>query len=372
MIIFQTVHKYGPHIPLFEKKYGVTDVIDFETLRRLLVADGYCSTYILQPALEHKPEQVFYTLWNYERLQQCWAREHSLKTNDLNEIKLAQIEEYRPDVFYNFSAFCDGNFIKRLGKRKDRKDIYWNAYITAEAMTFPEYDGQISLHRPFVYHWQRSGLSACELQPGIPVAWATQSDSPKSIDILFYGQYLKGIFDNRNHLVESLLRYKLDTKYELRCHLTYTEHRPTIFRIPKLPWTRIRAPFITFPSKFVRQHSLCPLYGDTLYHAIAQSRIVVNAYGNFNQCYKSNMRLYEAIGLGAFLISEEGTYPDGFEPGVDFYTYRDAKELITQIERVLSDWPKHAALAQKTREKITGLYSKERQWNEFLRFAESL
>jgi len=190
--------------------------------------------------------------------------------------------------------------------------------------------------------------------------------------VLFYGQYCRVMFDNRNRLVDDLLRYKRETGRDIRCHLTYTEQCPTIFRIPRLPWTRIRAPVVTFPSKLVRQESLPPLYGDTLYRAIAQSRIVVNAYTDDNRDYKSNMRLYEAIGLGAFLISEEGAYPDGFEPGVDFYTYRDANELITQIERVLSDWPKHAAMAQRAREKITGLYSKARQWNDFVSFAESL
>ena len=37
MRVYQCIHKYGPHIPLFEKKYGVTDEMDFETLRKLIV-----------------------------------------------------------------------------------------------------------------------------------------------------------------------------------------------------------------------------------------------------------------------------------------------------------------------------------------------
>ena len=106
--------------------------------------------------------------------------------------------------------------------------------------------------------------------------------------------------------------------------------------------------------------------------AISQAKIVVNAYGNFNQHYKSNMRLFEAIGLGAFLISEEGNYPYGFEPGVDFYTYRDSAELIEQIERVLADWPAHAEIAARTRKKIMAIYSKERQWRDFQNFVSEL
>ena len=195
--------------------------MDFESLRRLLIDDGYASTYILQPALEHKPEKVFYTLWNYDRLQWKWADEQGLKTRDLTEIKLAQIEEYQPDIFYNLSAFCDGDFIKLLGKRKGRKDIYWNRFIEATPRTYIEYDGQISLHRPFVETWRDRGLKALELQPAIPNTWKNESPVYRTIDVLFYGQYLRsGIFDNRNRLIDDLLQYKSNTGQDIRCHLT--------------------------------------------------------------------------------------------------------------------------------------------------------
>lgn len=372
MKVYQAIHKYSPHIPLLEKKYGVTDDMDFETLRRLVIEDGYASTYILQPALDNKPEKVFYTIWNYERLQWKWADEHGLKSRDLDEIKLAQIEEYQPDVFYNFSAFCDGQFIKRLGKRKNRKGVYWNGIIQPAPMTFPDYEGQITLHRPYVAYWRKQGLQALELQPGIPASWSKLDTTEKTTDVLFYGQYFQGMFDIRNRLIEDLLRYKPSSGRDVRCHLTYTERRPTIFRIPKLPWTRIRLPVVTYPSSLVRKESLPPLYGDALYGAISQARIVVNAYTNDNKDFKSNMRLFEATGLGAFLISEEGNYPDGFEPGVDFYTYRDSDEMIAQIERVLADWPAHAEIAARTRKKITAIYSKERQWRDFQNFVGAL
>ena len=372
MKIYQCIHKYIPHIPLFEARNGVTDEMDYETLHRLLIEDGYASTYALGPALALDTDQVFFTIWDYDRLQRKWAEKHGFKAKNLTEIKLAQVEEYQPDVFYNFSAFCDDNFIRQLGKRKDRKDIYWNGIIQPEPMTFPEYEGQISLHRPYVEYWKKQGLKAKELQPGIPSGWSDIGGGEKEIDVLFYGQFFKGMFDNRNQLIEDLLRYKLSSGVDVRCHLTYKERRSTIFRIRGLPSTTIRSPFIKFPSSLVRKHSFSPLYGRSLYEEISKARIVVNAYTNDNSEYKSNMRLFEAIGLGAFLISEEGNYPEGFEPGVDFYTYRSSSELITQIERVLSDWPTHAEMAANTRKKISQLYSKERQWQDFLSFVEEL
>jgi len=372
MKVYQTIHKYRLYVPLFESKYGITDDVDFETLRRLVVHDGYASAYILQPALDDKVESVFYTIWDYERLQFLWANERGLKTRDLTEIKLAQIEEYRPDVFYNLSAVYDNYFIKRLGKRAGRKDVYWNGIIESEPRTFSEYDGQLSLHRPYIEYWSKRGLKARELQPAIPDSWSEVDAAQKSMDVLFYGQYVEGMFDNRNRLITDLLRYKEESGRDVRCHLEYTEQRPTIFQIPKLPWTRVRLPLVTFPPALVRSQSLSPLYGEALYRTIAQARVVVNAFTDDNLDFKSNMRLFEAIGLGSFLISEAGTYPEGFEPGVDFYTYSDSDELIAQIERVLADWPAHAEMAVATQRKISRLYSKKRQWQDFADFIGSL
>ena len=130
MKVYQCIHKYPLHIPLFEKKYRVNDDMDFDTLHRLVIEDGYASTYILHPALQGRTDEVFYTIWDYQRLQSLWAREHGLTTNNLDEIKLAQIEDYQPDVFYNLSAFCDGGFISRLNASKSNmKSVYWNGII---------------------------------------------------------------------------------------------------------------------------------------------------------------------------------------------------------------------------------------------------
>jgi len=379
MKVFQCIHKYLPHISRFEEKYRVSDDMDFTTLQRLVIEDGYASTYILQPALEGNTEEVFFTLWDYERLQLLWAKENNLKSTDLDEIKLAQIEKYKPDVFYNMSAVYDNEFINKLGKNKSGfKRVYWNGIIAKEPKPILNYDGHISLHRPFVEFWKKSGLAACELQPGIPDGWKNMGCSERNTDVLFYGQYAKEYFGSRAETIDRLIRYKVETGFDVRCHLQYIETRAAIFKqgIPlvrrRYPGLTIQLPIVTFPNKLIRKHANPPLYGDDLYQAIGRAKIVVNGFTDFNGGYKSNMRLFEAIGLGAFLITEEGIYPDGFEPGVDFYTYSNPDNLIDQIKRVLEDWPSHAAMASRTRQKIANLYSKHRQWHEFQQFIGSL
>lgn len=254
MKIYQCIHKYPAHIPGFEERAGVSDGISFAALRRELLADGYASTYILQPALEERPEEVFFTVWDYERLQWKWAEEHGLKTRDLDEIKLAQIEEFQPDVFYNMSPFCDRDFIKRLGKRNGRIDVCWNAFIRGpRPWTFDGYEGHVSLHQPYVEDWREQGLNALELQPAIPKAWDGFESAAKDLEVLFYGQCFSGIFDNRMRILDDLMRQGLASRHEVRLHLSFPDSRWAA-RIPGFARLLRFLTFAQSPSRLVRKH----------------------------------------------------------------------------------------------------------------------
>jgi spore maturation protein CgeB len=369
MKIYQCIHKYPPHIPIFEKKYGIAGRKDltFEELRQLVIEDGYASSYILHPALEGKTDEVFYTIWDYERLQHLWAKENGLITNDLTEIKLAQVEEYAPDVIYDFSAFVDRDFVRKLPRKSTVLKCCWYSLINNEKPEMlPDYDVRISLHKPYINYWREKSKYAFELQAAIPHQWNKYCCRDRSVDILFYGQYFESLFSHRNQLVNELMHYVQNTDLNVNIHLQYNLQRKIIVPI-FMPGLRRINKFgrIIYPSKFVRQYAKNGIYGDDLYSSIEKSKIVINAYGDYNVEYKSNMRLFESIGCGAFLISEEGNYPEGFIPGVDFYTYTDTKSLFTQIDKVLSDWPAHSKIAENTRLKITNLYSKGKQWERF-------
>jgi spore maturation protein CgeB len=84
------------------------------------------------------------------------------------------------------------------------------------------------------------------------------------------------------------------------------------------------------------------------------------------------MRTYEAIGCGAFLIGEDGIYPEPLVPGEDLYTYRSLPELIDQIERVLALPDQGRTLALRTRDKLRRRCSKARQWQVFVESVQSL
>ncbi|MCF8236488.1 MAG: glycosyltransferase [Bacteroidales bacterium] len=364
MKVFQCIHKYAPHIPYFEQKYGINDDTEmtFDQLRTLLIEDGYASSYILKPALEGDTDKVFYTIWDYERLQLLWAREQGFKTKDLDQIKAAQIEELKPEVFYNHSPYYDNNFIKQISHKDQIIKACWDAIITPNPSYHTDYSIRLTLFEPYVKLWNQHGYPARILPPAFPPAREKLGNSTRDIDILFYGQYGAYFFSGRNDMLRKLVPWAKSNGFKLKLHLQGVDQKKPLINVKGI---RRITRWLPVAPRIISQHVSPPIYGQQLYETIANSKIVINAFTNYNGLFKDNMRNYEAFGCGALLISEDGIYPDHFEPNKDFLTYRSADELLEKIKNVLSTPDQGLDMATKAHEKLKLFYTKERQWDLF-------
>jgi spore maturation protein CgeB len=73
-------------------------------------------------------------------------------------------------------------------------------------------------------------------------------------------------------------------------------------------------------------------WGREMYHVLGASRITINVHGEHAAGYANNLRLFEATGMGALLVTEAApNLADLFEPGVEVVTYRDAAELADTL-----------------------------------------
>ena len=84
------------------------------------------------------------------------------------------------------------------------------------------------------------------------------------------------------------------------------------------------------------------------------------------------MRCFEAMGCGALLVSDAGTYPVGMVADETIVTYQTSEDCLNQIRRSLADWTAAKQIADNGRKQISNLYSKERQWALFNMIVESL
>lgn len=365
MKIYQCLRAYDLYIPFFEEKYQIHENnFSFTELRNLLINDGFASTYILKPGLEGNEKDFFYTLWNYKTLQYKWAEENGLKTKNLEEIKLAQIEEFKPDVYYNFSPKHDTIEHDKILNKKNLVKVCWDATILKNYPPFHEkYDLRVSLFEPYITFWKQHGYKSELIPPAFPVEWDNLIKNRKDIDILFYGQYNSNFFSSRNEVLRELMSWSKNKGYSFKLHMQFPDIKRPLLNIRGLKkFTR----WLPAAPQKIMNNALPPIYGQQLYNTISRSKIVVNAFTDNNGMFKDNMRNYESIGCGAVLISEDGIYPENYIPNKDFFTYRNTTELFEKIEYVIENYDDiFETQASKAREKLKNKYSKDKQWEAF-------
>jgi len=370
MKVYQCIRAYDPYIPAFENKYKIKDNnYSFGEIRDLLIKDGFAGTYILKPAFDNNKD-FFFTFWNYETLQFKWAVENGLKTKNLDDIRIAQLEELKPDIYYNFSTYYDNEKLQTILLRKDLITVCWDATIGSYFPPLHEkYHIRATLYEPFFKYWNQHGYNSVLLPPAFPESWNNLDSSKKDIDILFYGQVNEHFFSERNMIIDEIIRWNKTKGYNFQLYLQLPKQKKPLINIRGL---NRYAHWLPVATKTIRVNTQPPIYGQELYEKISRSKIVINAFGNFNVQYKENMRNYESTGCGAVLISEDGIYPDHFQPNKDFYTYKTTKELFEKIELVMA-MPDHGAeIAKKTRDKLRKVYSKEEQWKRFVNAVNNL
>jgi spore maturation protein CgeB len=89
-------------------------------------------------------------------------------------------------------------------------------------------------------------------------------------------------------------------------------------------------------SSPIRSRHRGEAWGMDMYRVLAESRIAVNRHGDFAGGYAANMRMFEATGVGALLMTESASnLPDFFEPGREVVAYDGVDDLVEKIRHFL-------------------------------------
>lgn len=374
MRVYQCIHKYPPHIPQFENRWGIGNHSTFEEIHDAVLRDGYASVYRLMPPPDRPDDRVFFTVWNYERLQHTWAREHGLTTTNLDEIRLAQIANMQPDIVYDFSCFVSPSFATMLRSRFSGLILAWNGFIKeVDPPVDSAYDGYVSLYRPFVESWKRRGHNALELQPGIDPDWGRRTLRPFSCrqdDLILYGQ-LGRHFGRRVALARAVMEAAASGGYDFKCYAGMSKqyHRPG----GRLARMGIELPFLVkWPDKKLRSAISGSVYGIGLYEAIRDAKAVLNNFTDLSVRFHSNMRIFETIGNGTPLISPKGVYPEGLEEGLDYLSFSSVDDISRIMKSFIYEPDQALAFAETARARVLRNFSKQRQYSEFLNFVSKL
>lgn len=96
----------------------------------------------------------------------------------------------------------------------------------------------------------------------------------------------------------------------------------------------------------ILQHHHGPAWGMGMYNILRNAKIVINIHVDMAKQYAANLRLYEATGVGAFLLTDyKENLNDLFTVGKEVEAYRSSNELIEKINYYLGHEAERAKIA---------------------------
>jgi spore maturation protein CgeB len=238
-----------------------------------------------------------------------------------------QIRSLRPDILYCHDlSFFPKSVLKEL-KPHVRLIVGQIAYVLPPRNFVEGYDLILTSFPHFVSKIRASGVASEYFKLGFDPRVASAFDGvSRDIDVSFVGAI------GRSHRNAVSLLERLCTETPIRIYGYGVEELPA------------NSPIRTRYAKEV--------WGLDMYRILARSKITLNRHISVAENYANNMRLYEATGMGALLLTDrKDNLKDIFEPGRELETYADPEEAVAKVLALLRnpEWREEIAAAGTAR-----------------------
>lgn len=241
----------------------------------------------------------------------------------LRTVLLAQIEDFNPDVILNQDIILIESRVLEQARNGRRMIVAQCGTDPPADIDFGAYDLGISLIPWVVEFFRSKGLRAENRHLAFdPSVLERLGSAPeKDVDISFVGG-LSSAHGHRVELLEAVAR-------EFPIALWLSSFRGLSASSP------------------LHAHYRGEVWGREMYDVLRRSRITLNSHIDASRGMAGNMRLYEATGMGTFLLTDDlPNLPSLFEPGVHVGAYGSVSDCLRQIERYLADGAARDRIAQ--------------------------
>lgn len=327
-----------------------------------------------------------------EPLQKAWAKEHGVKYSQNNwqrEIILAQVRSFRPDVLYLQDLYYfNADFRKELRETCGKRVLIlgWQAAPTEDYAVLRDLDLVLTCAPHFAKYMRQAGANGVLFLHAFEssILSALPSVPNRNFDFTFIGSFVlqDGFHQERFGMVQTLLR---STPLEVwgDVSITTAPSRRTRLRSKaaviarKLPafekLKNVRNGFASqrqlnnrssidnrgdlFQGRFRKS-----VYGLRYYEILASSKVTFNIHVDCAEHYAGNMRLFEATGVGACLVTDrKDNLADMFEPDVEVVSYGSAEECAEKVRYLLEHDSEREAIAAAGQNRVLRDHTFERR-----------
>ena len=350
---------------LYTKNIGLHNKSYSEQLQVILY-DAFGWADFWMHALEPKGYEVIEILSNIETLQKKWAIENGIKFSDSNwllDITKAQIISVKPEVLFmdDYSTFTF-DWINEIKQEcpSIRMVLGWCGAPYNNIKTFKAYDVVLSCIPELVTQFKENGCHSEHINHAFDPRILDRIDTnqEKDIDFSFVGQLVRA---NKYHKQRSDILEKIVDIIDIQIYTpSYYYGLNDIFKsiaksglydvslllralgfkdetLGKLPLIQKTMNYGSNPiipysiklKKFMRQ----PVFGLKMFQTLYNSRITFNNHIAISPKSASNMRMFEATGAGACLLTDwKENIHDLFEPDKEVVTYKSIEECGDKVK----------------------------------------
>ena len=294
-------------------------------------------------ALGHPACEVVLTC---EQLQLQWAREHGVNASaslfrfpksrriprlfrfrekQIEKILLAQVEEFAPDVIHFQDPVATGRELLASLRARGRIVTAQVASYVPDFAALSGFNLVMSSFPHFIERFTEVGIPSALLRLGFEASLVPRLRRGEQHDVVFIGG--------------------LSVRHPQR-----TAWLETIAREIPVKWWGYGRENLSPDSPLHAAHQ-GHAWGLEMYDIFFNSRIVLNfnepvQARNASEDYANNMRLYEATGTGAMLVTDYKRNLDTlFADGTEVVSYRNADECVERVKHFLSDEPARMRIA---------------------------
>jgi spore maturation protein CgeB len=303
-----------------------------------MLADNFGWTSAVAKRLEEMGHEVQILLVNIEPLQRAWARENGVEFNLSDweyKIPLEQIKRFSPDIMWIGSMFkYFGDYLDQL-KPYCKKIIAWVACPLPKSLNLNHIDGILTSHENYQSHFRSQGKSTDIILPCFePNILSDISIGSQDIDCSFVGG-LSWAHIERINIIK-----KLSEQTPIKIWSDYPKLISRGILEPKF-WNAY------FKLSTVRSRINPSVWGMDMYRILGRSKITINVHAEVAGGFAGNIRMFEATGMGALLITEDApNIRELYEPGTEVITYKNTKNLVELINYYIDQPQERESIAQ--------------------------
>lgn len=335
---------------------------DYDDLHEDFIATRYGWSDFLSTSLQRFGVEAR-DIYVAEPLQRAWARSRDLRWRGTDDILVEQVREFAPDVVFLPDLF------RFAGPLRDRLRsvmpaggmlVGWRGEPTTDFRELADLDAVASSLPSYVRSLQDAGVRSFHLPFAFDARLLDEvGDVPRGIALSFAGTIsgAEGPHSYRREVVEALLESTplqvwsaatSDTRTRnLGRRAVYLANR-VLAQLGLSERTRAKIPGIGLASGWAKppvsaadlSHRFSerfhpPVYGSEYFELLRRSKLALNVHVDIARSEVGNVRLFEATGMGACLVTDlKQDLADYFEPDdevVAFETPEGASEVVREL-----------------------------------------